>query len=120
MYCNKSGGPRVDGGDGRRATRPREPDAWMPSVNAQKRIGIAALIWGASMMLSRAIGVIRESVIGRTLGDSPEADAYWAAFALPGFLQYMLAGVVLLQVAREHGDEAVSYTHLTLPTNREV
>jgi putative peptidoglycan lipid II flippase len=70
----------------------------MPSVNAQKRIGIAALIWGASMMLSRAIGVIRESVIGRTLGDSPEADAYWAAFALPGFLQYMLAGGALSMV----------------------
>lgn len=70
----------------------------MSTVNAQKRIGIAALIWGASMLLSRAIGVIRESVIGRILGDSPEADAYWAAFALPGFLQYMLAGGALSMV----------------------
>ena len=64
----------------------------MSGVNTQNRIGIAALIWGASMVLSRAIGVIREGVIGRVIGGGADADAYWAAFQVPNFLNYLLAG----------------------------
>lgn len=67
----------------------------MSTVNAQKRIGIAALIWGASMILSRAIGVIRESVIGRVLGGGEDADVYLSAFQVPNFLGYLLAGGAL-------------------------
>lgn len=57
-----------------------------------RRIGIAAAIWGISVLLSRAIGLIREAVIGRVLGGGAEADAYWTAFVLPDFLNYLLAG----------------------------
>ena len=61
----------------------------------RKTVGIASLIWGVSILLSRLIGLIRESVIGRTLGGSAEADAYWTAFVLPDFLNYLLAGGAL-------------------------
>jgi putative peptidoglycan lipid II flippase len=60
-----------------------------------KRIGIAAVIWGVSVLLSRVIGVVRESVIGRVLGGGGEADVYWTAFVLPDFLNYLLAGGAL-------------------------
>ncbi len=60
-----------------------------------RRIGIAALIWGTSVLLSRVIGVVREAVIGRVLGGGGEADVYWSAFVLPDFLNYLLAGGAL-------------------------
>lgn len=60
-----------------------------------RRIGIAAAIWGASLLLSRVIGIVREAVIGRVLGGDAEADVYWTAFVLPDFLNYLLAGGAL-------------------------
>ena len=60
-----------------------------------RTLKIASLIYATSILLSRVIGLIRESVIGRTLGDQPEADVYWLAFVLPDFLNYLLAGGAL-------------------------
>jgi putative peptidoglycan lipid II flippase len=78
----------------------------------QRRIGIAAGIWGASILLSRLVGLLREAVIGRTLGGSAAADAYWTAFVLPDFLNYLLAGgalsIVFIPIFQRHlaaGDE---------------
>ena len=56
---------------------------------------LASIIYGVSILLSRLVGLIRESVIGRTLGNGGEADVYWTAFVLPDFLNYLLAGGVL-------------------------
>ncbi|MED5371261.1 MAG: murein biosynthesis integral membrane protein MurJ [Myxococcota bacterium] len=64
----------------------------MSAVNEKRTIGIAAVIWGASMLLSRVVGVVREAVVGRVLGSGPEADIYQSAFYLPNFLGYLLAG----------------------------
>ena len=60
-----------------------------------KKIGIASLIWGVSILLSRVIGIVREAVIGRTLGGGSAADVYWAAFIVPDFLNHILAGGAL-------------------------
>lgn len=60
-----------------------------------KTIAKAGMIWGASIALSRVIGLVREAVIGRTLGAGPDADAYWSAFVVPDFLNYLLAGGAL-------------------------
>ncbi|MBN1424890.1 murein biosynthesis integral membrane protein MurJ [Candidatus Fermentibacteria bacterium] len=60
-----------------------------------RRIGIAGLIWGMSILLSRVIGIVREAVIGRTLGGGSSADVYWAAFIVPDFLNHILAGGAL-------------------------
>ena len=48
-----------------------------------RTIGIASVIWVASIFLSRIMGLLREQIIGRTLGASREADLYFASFAVP-------------------------------------
>lgn len=60
-----------------------------------RKIGIASLIWGVSILLSRIVGILREAVIGRTIGSEGDADVYWASFVLPDFLNYLLAGGAL-------------------------
>ncbi len=60
-----------------------------------KRVGIASLIWASSILLSRIIGLVREAVLGRTLGAGAEADVYHAAFIIPDWLNYLLAGGAL-------------------------
>jgi putative peptidoglycan lipid II flippase len=76
------------------------------------RIAIAGAIWSASILLSRLVGLVREAVIGRTLGAGAEADIYWSAFVLPDFLNYLLAGgalsIVFIPIFAAHlarGDE---------------
>lgn len=60
-----------------------------------RRIGIASAIWGGSILLSRVIGLVREGVLGRTLGASDGGDLYATAFVVPDFLYYLLAGGAL-------------------------
>lgn len=48
-----------------------------------------------SIFLSRVMGLVREQIIGRTLGASREADLYFASFTLPDFLNYLLAAGAL-------------------------
>ena len=57
-----------------------------------KRIRRAALLVAAGILVSRLLGFLRDVVIASRLGDTPEADAYTAAFILPNFLNYLLAG----------------------------
>lgn len=66
------------------------------SENSQTRvIGIASIIWAGSIFLSRVMGLLREQIIGRTLGASRTADLYFASFTLPDFLNYLLAAGAL-------------------------
>ncbi|MGY4314079.1 lipid II flippase MurJ [Bradyrhizobium sp. JR3.5] len=58
-------------------------------------IGIASIIWASSIFLSRVMGLVREQIIGRTLGASRMADLYFASFTLPDFLNYLLAAGAL-------------------------
>ena len=60
-----------------------------------RRIGIASAIWGVSILASRLIGLVREGVIGRTLGAGSKGDLYTTAFVVPDFLNYLLAGGAL-------------------------
>lgn len=60
-----------------------------------RTIAKASLIWGLSIALSRVVGLAREAVIARTIGASPDADAYFAAFVVPDFLNYLLAAGAL-------------------------
>ncbi len=70
-----------------------------PPTELRKRqartIGIASIIWASSIFLSRIMGLLREQIIGRTLGASREADLYFASFTLPDFLNYLLAAGAL-------------------------
>jgi putative peptidoglycan lipid II flippase len=71
-----------------------------------RTIGIASLLWAASIFLSRVMGLVREQIIGRTLGASRQADLYFASFTLPDFLNYLLAAgalsIVFIPIFLEH------------------
>jgi len=52
----------------------------------------ATLLLMTAVMLSRVIGYVREAYIAWAFGAGPQTDAYVAAFTLPDFLNYILAG----------------------------
>ncbi len=55
-------------------------------------MGFAALIMSLSIVLSRFMGLLRDKVISWQFGASGEADLYFAAFVVPDFINYLLAG----------------------------
>lgn len=59
------------------------------------RIARAASLVMVLFVASRVLGLLREIVIARQFGTSAEMDAYLAAFRLPDFLFYMVAGGAL-------------------------
>ena len=67
----------------------------MTQASVSKRMGRAALIMVASVLLSRMMGFVREMVIASNSGASAETDVYFAAFTLPDFLNHLLAGGAL-------------------------
>jgi len=57
-----------------------------------RRLGTAALIVSGGVLLSRILGQLREIVFAGLLGASGVTDQYVAAFRIPDFLNYLLAG----------------------------
>ena len=57
-----------------------------------RQMGRAAALMMASVFLSRILGYARDAVIAYQHGATPETDAYFAAFTIPDFLNYLLAG----------------------------
>ena len=60
--------------------------------NRRHRLGPAALLMGGSILLSRLMGLVRDKVISYLFGASGESDLYFAAFVIPDFINYLLAG----------------------------
>ncbi len=58
----------------------------------QRRVGVAALIVSGGVLISRLLGQVRDIVFAAMLGASADTDVYVAAFRLPDFLNYLLAG----------------------------
>lgn len=58
----------------------------------QRRVGIAALIVSGGVLISRLLGQVRDIVFAGMLGASGATDVYVAAFRIPDFLNYLLAG----------------------------
>jgi len=52
----------------------------------------ATVLLMAAVMLSRVIGYLREAYIAWAFGAGPNTDAYVAAFTVPDWLNYILAG----------------------------
>jgi putative peptidoglycan lipid II flippase len=52
----------------------------------------ATLLLMSVIMLSRVIGYVRDAYIAWAFGAGPQTDAYVAAFTVPDFLMYLLAG----------------------------
>jgi len=57
-----------------------------------RKIGTAALVVSAGIILSRVLGLLREVVLADQLGASGISDTYVVAFIIPDFLNYLLAG----------------------------
>lgn len=58
-------------------------------------MGRAALIIGASVLLSRILGLLREVLLATMFGVTIEGDLYRHAFLVPDFLNYLVAGAYL-------------------------
>ena len=55
-------------------------------------LGLAAILMGGSVFLSRFMGLIRDKVISYYHGAGGEADVYFTSFVVPDFINYLLAG----------------------------
>ena len=64
----------------------------MALLTRTQGMGIAAVALGASVFLSRILGLVRDKVISYYFGTGTEADVYFNAFVVPDFLNYLLAG----------------------------
>lgn len=64
-----------------------------PSVN--RLIAQSAGIVMASVLLSRLLGFFRDWTVAQQIGSNAATDAYYAAFTLPDFLNYLVAGGAL-------------------------
>ena len=94
------------------------------SRSRARKVGVAATIWAVSIFLSRIIGLVREQVIGRTLGANRAADIYFASFTLPDFLNYLLAAgalsIVFIPIFLEHfqrGDDERAWRAFSIIAN---
>ncbi len=58
-------------------------------------MGTAAAVVSASILLSRLLGLGREALLASLIGVNTEGDLYRQAFAIPDFLNYLLAGAYL-------------------------
>lgn len=94
------------------------------SARQARVVAIASVIWAASIFLSRVLGLIREQIIGRTLGASRQADLYFASFTLPDFLNYLLAAgalsIVFIPIFLAHlhrGDEKRAWESFSVIAN---
>jgi putative peptidoglycan lipid II flippase len=56
------------------------------------RIGKAALIVSAGILLSRVLGMLRNIALAALLGNTASGDAFQAAFVIPDVLFYLMAG----------------------------
>lgn len=55
-------------------------------------VGAAAIIVAAGILLSRLLGILRDIVFAALLGSSAVTDEYVAAFRIPDYANYLLAG----------------------------
>lgn len=62
------------------------------TVSVTRRIAQSAGIVMASVLLSRVLGFLRDWTVAHQIGSNATTDAYYAAFTLPDFLNYLVAG----------------------------
>jgi len=58
----------------------------------RRDMGTAAMVVAAGILISRLLGVLRDAVFAAMLGSSDVTDVYVAAFRIPDFANYLLAG----------------------------
>ncbi len=77
-----------------------------------RRMGRAAIVVSAGILLSRLLGLVRNAAVAGFLGDTTAGDLYQAAFVIPDLLFYLMAGgylsitfIPILSSAMAKGDE---------------
>ncbi len=58
----------------------------------RQQMGLAAVIVGGGILLSRFMGLFRDKLISILFGATRESDLYFSAFVIPELINYMLAG----------------------------
>jgi len=64
----------------------------MAGPSVARRITQASAIVMASVLLSRILGFLREWTVAHQIGSNAVTDAYYAAFTLPDFINYLVTG----------------------------
>lgn len=59
------------------------------------KMGTAAVVVAASVLLSRVLGLGRDALLAALIGAGAEADLYFEAFLIPDILNYFVAGAYL-------------------------
>jgi putative peptidoglycan lipid II flippase len=67
----------------------------MTTRSVNQRIAASAGIVMASILASRLLGFLREWAVAHQFGSSAVTDAYYTAFTLPDFVNYLVAGASL-------------------------
>ncbi|PYU33891.1 MAG: murein biosynthesis integral membrane protein MurJ, partial [Acidobacteria bacterium] len=67
----------------------------MSQPSFHRRVVASTAIVMAGILLSRILGFVREWVVAHQVGSNAVTDAYYAAFTLPDFLNYLVAGASL-------------------------
>src|SRR5579884_3694364 len=67
----------------------------MASHSVTRRIAASAGIVMVTVLASRVLGFMREWAVAHEFGSSAVTDAYYAAFTLPDFVNYLVAGASL-------------------------
>ncbi len=92
----------------------QEPEPPELTGGSRKPLGLggAALVVSASVLASRLLGLLRETLLAALLGVTAESDVYRYAFLIPDLINYLLAGgflsitlIPLLARRVEAGDE---------------
>ena len=60
-----------------------------------RRVAASTLIVMGGILLSRVLGLFREWTVAHQMGSNAATDTYYAAFTLPDFLNYLIAGASL-------------------------
>src|SRR5581483_4132157 len=65
------------------------------SPSTTRKLGLAAAIFIAAVLLSRVLGFARDAFVAAAFGANGATDAFYAAFTLPDVLNYLVAGGTL-------------------------
>ena len=63
--------------------------------SVHRRVFASTAIVMGGILLSRILGFVREWMVAHQVGSNAETDAFYAAFTLPDFLNYLVAGASL-------------------------
>src|SRR3989337_4146044 len=63
--------------------------------SVHRRVFASTAIVMGGILLSRILGFLREWMVAHQVGSNAQTDAYYAAFTMPDFLNYLVAGASL-------------------------